>query len=232
MLKYRVNDEHELSISDSRVETLHLEILSAEHVGVDLNGASATSFIDTPQSWPKVLKLDRMQYATLRPLLPAKERLTWLERNQDSDSPQPYEQLARQYREAGHDRDTRTVLLAKYRNRTRQLRFPHKVWGYLQDVTVGYGYRPVRALAWLVGLTVVVGVCSAIWQPRPVTGAAPAFNPVAYALDIVLPILDLGQERSYSALGFGRIIVWIAILAGWLLASTVIASITRSISRN
>lgn len=173
MLNYRVHAEHEVSVSDSRVKALHLEIVSAEHVKADLTDAAVASFIDTEESWPTVLKLDRLQYAALRPLLPAKDRLRWLERNQDSDSPQPYEQLARQYREAGHDHDARTVLLAKYRNRTRQLRFPFKAWGYLQDVTVGYGYRPVRALAWLAGLIVVVGVCSTVWQPRPVTASAP-----------------------------------------------------------
>jgi hypothetical protein len=206
--------------------------LSTEHVTVDLNDAAVTSLIDTETSWPTVLKLDRLQYESLRPLLAAKDRLRWLERNQDSDSPQPYEQLARQYREAGHDHDARTVLLAKYRHRTRQLRFPLKMWGYLQDVTVGYGYRPGRALAWLAGLTMAVGVCSTVWPPRPVTASAPAFNPVAYALDVALPILDLGQEKSYIAVGVGRIVVWIAILAGWFLASTVIAAVTRSISRN
>jgi hypothetical protein len=232
VLKYRVDDKHDLSISDSHVKTLHLEILPAEHVGVDLNGAVVTSFVDTQESWPKVIKLDRMKYESLRPLLPAKGRLIWLGRNEDSDSPQPYEQLARQYREAGYDHDARTILLAKYRNRTRQLRFPLKWWGYLQDITVGYGYRPVRALAWLAGSTVVVSVCSVVWQPGPVSGSAPAFNPIVYALDVVLPILDLGQENSYSAVGFGRIVVWIAILAGWLLASTVITSVTRSVSRS
>jgi hypothetical protein len=231
MLNYRVNDKHELSISDSHIKTLHLEILPAEHVQVDLNGAEVTSLIDTQTSWPTVLKLDRLQYETLRPLLPAKDRLRWLGRNEDSDSPQPYEQLARHYRAVGHDHDARSVLLAKYRHRTRQLRFPHTVWGYLQDITVGYGYRPVRALAWLAGLTMLVAVCSTVWPPRPLTGAAPAFNPVAYALDVVLPILDLGQEKSYNAVGAGRAIAWTAILAGWLLASTVITSITRTVSR-
>lgn len=232
MLTYRVHDEHTLSISDSQVKTLRMEIVPAERVRADLTGAVVTSLLDDPKSWPAVLVLDRMKYETLRPLLPARDRLMWLARNDDSGSPQPYEQLARQYREAGHDHDARTVLLAKYRNRTRQLPFPLKVWGYLQDVTVGYGYRPVRALAWLAALTVVVSVSSAVWQPRPVTGSAPAFNSAAYALDVVLPILDLGQEKSYTAGGVGLVVVWTAILAGWLLASTIITSVTRSLSRN
>jgi hypothetical protein len=231
-LTYRVVDEHELSLSEGQVKTLRLEIAPAEHVSVDLNGAAVAAFVDTRTSWPGVLKLDRMKYETLRPLLPARERLLWLERNEDSNSPQPYEQLARHYRETGHDHDARTVLLAKYRNRTRQLRFPFRLWGYLQDVTVGYGYRPGRALTWLVGLIVVAGICSTVWEPRPVISSAPTFNAVVYALDVVLPILDLGQEKSYSAVGFGRVVVWVAILAGWLLASTVIAAITRAVNRN
>ncbi|MFC0108056.1 hypothetical protein [Kibdelosporangium aridum] len=232
MLQHQANGQHEVTITDARVTTLHLEMWPPEHVEVDLTGAVVTPFVDVKELWPERLRLDRTQYQTLRPLLPARDRLGWLERNRDSDSPQPYEQLARQYREAGHDHDARTVLLAKYRNRTRRLRFPNKLWGHVQDLTVGYGYRPVRALAWLAGLTMLVGICSAIWQPRPITGTAPAFNPVVYSLDVVLPILDLGQEKAYNAVGFGRTIVWIAIVAGWLLASTVIASVTRSISRS
>jgi len=77
-----------------------------------------------------------------------------------------------------------------------------------------------------------VSASSVVWQPRPTTGSAPAFNPIAYGLDVVLPILDLGQEKAYSAVSFGSIVVWIASLAGWLLASTVIASVTRGVSRS
>lgn len=231
-LEYQASDGHTLSIPDSNIKNLHLDVLPPEHVEVDLTGTAVTSFRDVQESWPTILKLDRMTYETLRPLLPAKDRLAWLSRNAGSGSPQPYEQLARQYRDAGHEHDARTALLAKFRDRTRQLRFPLKLWGHLQDVTVGYGYRPLRALAWLAGLIVVVGVCGTVWQPQPVTGSAPAFNSVVYALDVVLPILDLGQEKSYSAVGPGRVVGWFGILAGWLLASTVIASVTRGVSRS
>lgn len=62
MLKYRVNDDHKVSLSDSRVTNLHLEIMSGEHVGVDLHGAVITSFLDTRESWPKVFKLDRLEH--------------------------------------------------------------------------------------------------------------------------------------------------------------------------
>ncbi|WP_409186248.1 hypothetical protein F9C11_19245 [Amycolatopsis sp. VS8301801F10] len=193
-LTYRVGEEHRLSLLESRLKMLCLEVLRADLVQVSLAGSVITSLVDNQKSWPRLLKLDRMTYETLRPLLPAKERVAWLKRDEGSDSPQPYEQLARQYREAGHDHDARTVLLAKCRDRTRRQRFLPKLWGFLQDVTVGYGYRPVRALAWLAGLTIVVAVCSTVWRPHPVTGSAPPFNSAVYALDVVLPILDLGQK--------------------------------------
>lgn len=232
MLRYRVDDEHEVSVEDSRINGLRVEISPAVHVRAVMTGAVVTSVFDRQELWPRVLELDRMTYETLRPVLPAKQRLEWLARNEDSVSPQPYEQLARQYREAGHDHDARTVLLAKYRNRTRQASFPGNVWGYVQDVTVGYGYRPGRALAWLAGLTAVVAVSGLVWQPRPLDGSAPTFNAGVYALDVVLPILDLGQEKTHGAVGFGSIVVWLAILAGWVLASTVVAAVTRSVSRS
>ncbi|MET9261280.1 hypothetical protein [Amycolatopsis sp. NPDC004079] len=231
-LAYRVDDEHMLSLSDSHLKMLCLEVLPGDLVQVNLAGSVVTALVDNQKYWPRVLNLDRMTYQTLRPLLSAKERVAWLKRDEGSDSPQPYEQLARQYREAGHDHGARTVLLAKCRDRTRRQRFLPKLWGFLQDVTVGYGYRPVRALAWLAGLTIVVAVCSAVWRPYPVAGSAPPFNSAVYALDVVLPILDLGQEKSYTAVGVGRIVVWIAVLAGWVLASTVIAAVTRTTSRN
>jgi hypothetical protein len=231
-LRYQVSGEHTLSVQDSQIKVLHMETEPAEHVRADMRGAVVTSVLDSPAAWPTVLKLDRMKYETLRPLLSAGERLVWLARNDDSASPQPYEQLARQYRDAGHDHDARTVLLAKQRNRTRQLPLPAKVWGYVQDVTVGYGYRPARAGAWLAALTAIVAACSIVWPPRAITGAAPDFNPLVYALDVVLPVLDLGQEKDYAAVGPALLVVWLAILGGWLLASTVITAVTRSVSRS
>jgi len=55
---------------------------------------------------------------------------------------------------------------------------------------------------------------------------------VVYALDLVLPILDLRQEKAYVAHGAGLLVSWVAVLAGWVLASAVVAAITRAVSRD
>lgn len=53
MLKYHVDGEHELSISDAHVQTLQLEILPAEHVKVNLTGAVVTSLLDPKSRGPR-----------------------------------------------------------------------------------------------------------------------------------------------------------------------------------
>src|ERR1700754_3282340 len=52
MLNYQLADGHKLCISNGDIKSLHLEVLPAEHVTVDLDGAVVTSFLDTRQSWP------------------------------------------------------------------------------------------------------------------------------------------------------------------------------------
>jgi hypothetical protein len=165
-------------------------------------------------------------------VLPASRRLAWLQRAGDSHHPQPYEHLAEHYRQLGQDDDARAVLLARQRLRRRSLRLPARLWGYLEDATVGYGYRPGRALVWLLALTAVVAVVFLITPPRPIQPNHPGFQPAAYALDLILPILDLGQEKAFVPVGATQWIAWTSALAGWLLATTVIAGITRRLVRS
>jgi hypothetical protein len=68
--------------------------------------------------------------------------------------------------------------------------------------------------------------------PRPVQPAHPGFQPVAYALDLILPILDLGQEKAFTPVGVTQWIAWASAIAGWLLATTVLAGITRRLVRS
>lgn len=66
--------------------------------------------------------------------------------------PQPYEQLAATYQSKGQDADARAVLVAKHRSMRRTLLPPARLWSLLQDVTVGYGHRPLRAVRLLLCL--------------------------------------------------------------------------------
>ncbi|MFG2000895.1 hypothetical protein ACGFNU_17290 [Spirillospora sp. NPDC048911] len=186
----------------------------------------------TPDTWPGSVRLDGLTYGTLDPHLPPEERLKLLEREEDGYVPHSYEQLALSYRRVGDDDAARTVQLAKQRRRRRTLRWHLKLWGYLQDVTVGYGYRPMRAAAWLLTLMLVGSVAYALHHPAPLKpGEAPDFNPVFYTLDLLLPIIDFGQEKAFKPKNAYQWLSYTLIVTGWILATTIAAGITRALSR-
>lgn len=200
---------------------------------VTLANAAITTMRGEPTASPDCWRVNHLAYTSLEPYRPAAQRLVWLRENRDGYHPQPYEQLARYYRDLGHDDQARTVLLAKQRHRRQGLSRIAQAWGYLQDAAVGYGYRPLRALAWLgVLVTVMTGY---FWRypPRATDPAtAPRFEPVIYALDNLVPVLGLGQKSAYVATGAGQWIAWTGALAGWVLATTVVTAATRALARS
>jgi hypothetical protein len=200
---------------------------------IDFRGAHIGELHAVLACLPGRLYLNGLTYTALQPYLSAAQRLEALERDEDGYHPQPYEQLAAYYRALGYDEQARAVLLAKQRRRREGLSFAGKAWGYLQDVVVGYGYRPARALVWLVVLVALTAGYFSAYPPHPSAGSAHAqFQPVIYAFYAVVPVLNIGQPNPYPVSAPGQWIVLVAQVAGWTLATTVIAGITRAISRN
>jgi hypothetical protein len=127
----------------------------------------------------------------------------------------------------------RTVLLAKQRSRRDQLSPAARAWGYLQDAAVGYGYRPVRALMWLLSLVAITAVYFIAYPPPGSRRPDHAdFQPVIYAFHVVVPVLNIGQPDPYAGTTTAQWIIWTAQLAGWTLATAVVAGITRVLARN
>jgi hypothetical protein len=200
---------------------------------VDLRGAHIGELHAVPTCLPGRLFLNGLTYTGLQPYLPAAQRLETLCRDEDGYHPQPYEQLAVYYRALGYDEQARAVLPAKQRRRREGLPLAGKAWGYLQDAAVGYGYRPTRALIWLVVLIALTAGYFSAYPPHSSADPAYAqFQPVIYAFYAVVPVLNIGQPNPYPASAAGQWMVLIAQVAGWTLATTVIAGITRAISRN
>ncbi len=200
---------------------------------LDLGGAEIGQLHAEPESLPGRLRLNGLTYTSLQPYLPALQRLEILGRDIDGYQPQPYEQLAAYYRALGYDEQARTVLLAKQRRRREGLTAASKAWGYLQDAAIGYGYRPARALIWLIVLVGLTAAYFTAYPPHATSGSSHAqFQPIIYASYAVVPILNIGQPNPYPASATGQWIVWIAQLARWTLASTVVAGVTRVVSRN
>ena len=196
---------------------------------LDLRRARTATFEDDAASWPVKLRLDGFVYDELMPLPAAGTRLPWLAR--DAYQPQPYEQLAARYRAVGRDGESRRVLLAQQRRRRESAGVPAKAWGLLQDATVGYGYRPWLAGLWLLGLLAAGSVYFASHHPAPLGTGGPHFNAVAYTLDLLVPVVSLGQSGAWNPSGSSQVLAYALIISGWTLATTLFAGVTRILVR-
>ena len=84
----------------------------------------------------------------------------------------------------------------------RRCRSPAKLWGYAQDWTVAYGYRPGRAAVWMAVLWAVGAVAFSRYdRPAIKPGEHPDWNPALYALDLLVPVINLGPGRLLAAGG-------------------------------
>jgi hypothetical protein len=187
---------------------------------------------DDPATWPSAMNLDGLTYESLAE--PARrDRLRWLRLDPDGFRPQAYTQLADNYRGAGRDDDARTVLLSGERHRREFLGRPGRWWGYLQDLTVGYGYRPVRAAAWLTFLLVLGSVVFGLYPPRAIDAArAPQFVGPIYALDLIVPVIDFGQQSEFQPRGASAWLAYTLIVAGLILVTTIGAAGARRLRRS
>jgi hypothetical protein len=60
----------------------------------------------------------------------------------------------------------------------------------------------------------------------------PPFNAFTYALDLLVPIGAFGLRDAYASTGAAQWLANALIAAGWILATTVIAGITRALHRD
>ncbi|MEU8588870.1 pentapeptide repeat-containing protein [Streptomyces sp. NPDC048664] len=202
------------------------------HGTVDLSHTRVTVLRAAPGRGPRALRLEGAVYDTLLPQLPAAQRLPLLAGDPEGFTPQPYERLAAVYRQHGRDADARTVLLAKQRRLRGTLARPGRVWSALQDITVGYGYQPLRAVWWLVAMMLTGTLLFSTWPPRPVeAGKGPHFQAAIYTFDLLLPLVDFGQEQAYASRGPLQWAAVALVCLGWLLATTAAAGANRMLRR-
>jgi hypothetical protein len=230
----RLGDPRGTALDARALQAGELSLRPAEAVqgAISLEHARIGLLHDDPGRWPGELSLDGLTYDSLEPRLPARERLRWLALDPGGHQPQPYEHLAAFYGTLGQAAEARRVLLAKERAHRRVSTPLGKVWGAVQDAAVGYGYQPWRAVLWL-GLLVTAGsLVYAADPPRPLKpGEAPYFNPVVYTLDLLLPLVDLGQERAYNPAGGHQWLSYALVAAGWILVTVIAAAVARVLTR-
>jgi hypothetical protein len=161
-----------------------------------------------------------------------KDRLRWLRTVQPDFAPGPYDHLVAVYREAGEEQLAEVVLLEKQRRRHAELGWAGRIWGVVQERTVGYGYRPWLAAVWLS----VFWLVGTFWfafhaMSKLDNDQNPVWNPPLLAMDLLLPIIDLGQDNMWRMVGPSQWISDVLIAAGWVLATTVAAGATRLLKR-
>jgi hypothetical protein len=203
---------------------------------VNVSNAQVGRLRDLPTSWPGIgaLIMGGFRYETLAPVgsFSLSERIKWVLAGSPEFTPEPYDQLAAVLRAEGQDGEADHVMLAKLRMRRANAPASLKAWEYLQDWTFGYGYRPQRALVWIAVLWACGSVVFAHDPPRPLKpGEGPHWDPALYTLDLLLPIVDLGQASAWRPVGVYQFVAAELIVIGWLLATIVTAGAAKVIFR-
>ncbi|MFF4450354.1 oxidoreductase [Streptomyces sp. NPDC001502] len=234
--RFTLTDEQEISLR--RIQTPEFRFVGErpEHGRVVVSGAKVVKLVDTSTSWPGPggVSIEGFVYENLAPRghFPLSRRLEWVEAATPEYSPEPYERLAAVLRASGEDQDAREVLLAKQRRRRATLPPAPKAWGYLQDWTVVYGYRPGRAALWMAVLWAAGTLLfSQLHPPAIKEDEHPQWSAALYALDLLLPVIDLGQQGQWKLEGGWQ---WGAaglVVMGWILATTVAAGASRLLRR-
>lgn len=235
--RFTLTDDQELSMR--RLQTPELRFLGEQPARgrVVLSGAKVINLMDRADAWPGPgrLHMGGFTYENLVPRGPftLAERLDWVAAATAEYNPEPYERLAAVLRAGGEDEDAREVLLAKQRRHRESLPPAAKLWGYAQDWTVAYGYRPGRAAVWMAVLWAAGSLAFAqAGHPPMKRGEHPEWNPALFTLDLLLPVIDLGQVGFWQLRGGWQWLAVAMILLGWILATTVAAGATRLLRRN
>lgn len=221
-----------LSLERAQIADLFLLPANSPDGIVNLGNAKVGSFHDAAASWPAVLDLRGFAYDRLENTdVSVAQRLEWLRRNQGGYTPQIYDQLAAAYRHAGDRSASRKIEVAKQ----RRCRSPLNPLNWLWFLTVGYGYRTWWAGIWLAALVAVGTIVFGRAYPGhmiAVRAHPPAFHAVGYALDTLLPIVDLGEKSAWQPEGTALYWSWAMILAGWTLTTAVVAGLTGVLKRD
>lgn len=235
-VRFILADDQSVSLQSIQAPELRFMPERPERGTIILANATVGRLVDRADSWPGPgqLVLQGFTYETLAPSgpFPLAARMAWLAAATPEYSPEPYDRLAASLRATGEDADANVVVLAKFRRRRADLPLAPRAWEVFQDVALGYGYRPARGLFWLLSLWLAGSLWFASHPPPPLNAEeAPHWQPVIYTLDLLLPVLDLGQEAAWRTSGASQWIALSLVILGWLLATIVTAGAAAVILR-
>ena len=170
------------------------------------------------------LELHGFVYRRIESREPLKTQLEWLGKQLGAKKkggkeyrPQPYRQFANSLRTHGHDAEARACLIsmAKDRRIRANLSWPSRAWQWALWHTIRNGHAPLRALYFLLGLWAIGfvafgwGYQKHVMEPsdryayqsfahgKSVPGQYDPFCALVYAVDLILPIISLGQRDRW-----------------------------------
>lgn len=230
------------ALSLQRLEAEEVLLRTAEPIDgvLELQYAKIGVLHDDKATWPARMQLDGLRYENLHPPLTAGERLLWLRRDTDGYAPQPYDRLATTYTLLGLDKEAREVLLAKQRDRHATQSPMLRIWGWVQDITVGYGFKPLRALSWLIAIQIFGTLYFWLNKPQILNVQDmgkdarhyPAYDPFLFTLNQLLPVGNFNQQNLFAPKGVSLWIADIISALGLILGLTVFAGVARVLSRD
>lgn len=233
-----LNDAPVLALDRAEIEgSLVLTGLQSPLRGASFVRARVGTLVDDETTWGTDLVLDGFSYGRLGDDSPLDTmfRLDWLERQrpahlEDRFRMQPWRRLIHVLRGMGHDGHATSIAL-KREARLREigwvgawappaLRWLPRVGHWLLGLLAGYGYRPVRLLAWLAAVWLL---CAGVYWVAQERAAAPAavaaehnsFSALGFSLDRLLPWLaGTSASRGPWAAGWSDAVQWIAYAQG------------------
>lgn len=230
-----LENPHGSALNLEAAQVNHLRLLPRQRPdgAVDFTNSRVSIFQDDPETWPTLLYIRGFTYDILgNEQITTRHRLEWLTRHKEGYVPQLYDQLASTYKRAGDEQAARKVAIAKQRRR----RHPFSPLSWLWYITVGYGYRPWLAVAWVIALIALgTSVFSDAYPAHmmAISSHPPAFHAAAYALDLLLPVIGLGQKNAWQPRGSAYLYwSWGFTGAGWVLATAVLAGLTGILKRD
>jgi hypothetical protein len=210
-----------------RVDLRHAEIGVLD----DATGGSLDCEIDG------AVRMEGLSYGALSEPLDAEQRIPWIEGAQaDGFYPGVYSELAEAFRRIGQSRDARKVAIAREIRARKQLQpwHPRRLWSFMLSWGVGYGYRNWKALGWLLFFIFLGGLIFSCHEDQftETLRNAPDLNPWLYAVDAIVPVLDIGQQHAWSASGDMAWVATALAIIGYALFSAVIAAAAGILNRD
>ncbi len=236
---------------------------------VDLRATTARGLDDEARTWPAEMDVTGFRFASLDGKDRGwRSRRDWL-RRQVEPSPKPYLQLAAVYRDHGDEAGARKILMERHtapirRDRPAAWRADGPPWWrrvgrQLLRLTIGHGYAPWRVLYLLVPLLTVMSLWYAHAEHHDMlvptrsaqtvrssacTDEHPCVQPVVYAIDTLVPVLDLGQRSRWATDASDRgpqfwddgrwlsLAAWVTTALGWALTTLIVAGFSGVVRRD